>query len=189
MRSRRDAEESDSAPLEVALADAPDMSDILPATPAQRKAKAAGQPWLAPQERDDAGFEDTMPSGPAELSEEPADEEAPPLAKADCVEQSSVAKATPNAEQILLGLREGSWVDLHSKRRWLRAQLIWASTRGTLFMFVSQGGQPHSMTKRICERLITQGLLRPANTSGVVDHALDALLAQSEAPAAFISRI
>ena len=84
--------------------------------------------------------------------------------------------------QIFLGLREGSWVDLHSKRRWLRAQLIWASARGTLFMFVSHGGQPHSMTKRICERLITQGLMRPINTSGVVDHALDALLAQSETP-------
>lgn len=187
VRSRRDAEESDAAPLEVALADAPDMSDILPATPEQRKAKAAGQPWLAPQELDDAGFEDTMPSGPAELNDEPANDEALPLAETDSVEQSSAVQASPNAEQVLLGLREGSWVDLHSKRRWLRAQLIWASTRGTLFMFVSHGGQPHSMTKRICERLITQGLMRPVNTSGVVDHALDTLLAQSKAPAALSS--
>jgi hypothetical protein len=187
VRSRRDAEESDNAPLEVALDDAPDMGDILPATPEQRKAKAAGQPWLAPQELDDAGFENTMPSGPAELNDEPADEEASPLAETDSVEPSSAEQSGPNAEQILLGLREGGWVDLHSKRRWLRAQLIWASTRGTLFMFVSHGGQPHSMTKRICERLITQGLMRPVNTSGVVDHALDALLAQSKAPAALSS--
>ncbi|WP_395058695.1 DUF1631 family protein [Polaromonas sp.] len=187
VRSRRDAEESDAAPLEMALDDAPEMSEILPATPEQRKAKTAGQPWLAPRELDDAGFEDTLPSGPAELNEEPIDEEMSLAAGADCKEQSSAANTSPNAEQVLFGLREGSWVDLHSKRRWLRAQLIWASTRGTLFMFVSQGGQPHSMTKRICERLITQGLLRPVNTSGVVNQALDALLSQSETPAALNS--
>ena len=79
------------------------------------------------------------------------------------------------AEQILFGLQAGHWVDLYSKRRWLRAQLIWASTKGTLFMFVSHGGQPHSMTKRSCVRLIRERLLRPVETHGVVAEALHRL--------------
>jgi hypothetical protein len=66
-------------------------------------------------------------------------------------------------------------VDLYSKRQWLRAQLVWASSHATLFMFVSHGGQPHSMTKRSCEKLIAQRLLRPVNAQGVVAQALDAV--------------
>ena len=43
---------------------------------------------------------------------------------------------------------------------------MWARTLGTLLMLVSQGGQPHSMSKRICKRLITHGLLRFVNGLG-----------------------
>jgi hypothetical protein len=185
VRSRRDAAESAPAPLEVAQAEAeePDLSDILPATPEQRKARAASQPWLAQRELDAAGFEEAAPSGADELNLEPSDvEPAPPPAAEDSVPQTSAAGDTPSPEQILLGLREGSWVDLYSKRRWLRAQLIWTSNRGALFMFVSQGGQPHSMTKRSCERLIRGHLLRPVETHGVVAQALDSLV-KDAAPA------
>ena len=179
VRSRRDAVESEAAPLEVALADAPDLSDILPATPEQRKAKAAGQPWMAPQELDDAGFEETLPSGPAELGED-SDPEISVLPVMDEAEDGPEPETDElSAGQLLASLREGSWVDLHSKRRWLRAQLIWASSRGTLFMFVSHGGQPHSMTKRSCEKLIRQGLLRPVQTHGVVAQALDQLVREA----------
>ncbi len=83
-------------------------------------------------------------------------------------------------DQVLAGLREGCWVDLYSKRRWLRAQLIWASTKGTLFMFTSQGGQPHSMTRRSCERLIRERLLRPVDAHSVVAHAIEHLAQQPE---------
>ena len=185
VRSRRDAAESAPAPLEVALAEAeePDLSDILPATPEQRKARAASQPWLAQRELDAAGFEEAAPSGADELDAEPSDVEPAPLPVAeDSVQQTPAAGDTPSPEQILLGLREGSWVDLYSKRRWLRAQLIWTSNRGALFMFVSQGGQPHSMTKRSCERLIRGHLLRPVETHGVVAQALDSLV-KDAAPA------
>lgn len=177
VRSRRDAVESEAAPLEVALADVSDMGELLPATPEQRKAKPAGQPWMAPRELDDAGFEETLPSGPAELGDDsdPGISVLPVMD--DAQEEGPEAETDPvSAEQLLAGLREGSWVDLHSKRRWLRAQLVWASTRGTLFMFVSHGGQPHSMTKRSCEKLIRQGLLRPVQTHGVVAQALDQLV-------------
>lgn len=181
VRSQRDAAESDHAPLEVELTepDSPDLSDILPATPEQRKAKAAGQPWLAPQELDNAGFEDTMPSGPADLSPTPDDEPAITISGDEDDENEQIHAADDEQrkpEDILMGLREGSWVDLYSKRSWLRAQLIWASNRGTLFMFVSHGGQPHSMTKRSCVRLIKDRLLRPVETHGVVAQALDNLV-------------
>ena len=180
VRSRRDAEESEAAPLEVTMADMPDMSDILPATPEQRKAKAAGQPWLAPHELDDAGFEETLVSGPAELGDD-SDPQISLLPAGDDAGNDTPESVTDpaSAGQVLAGLREGSWVDLHSKRRWLRAQLIWASTRGTLFMFVSHGGQPHSMTKRSCEKLIRQGLLRPVLTHGVVAQALGQLVREA----------
>ena len=191
VRSRRDAAESSTAPLEAAPGDtdtpdfseAPDLSDLLPATPEQRMAKAAGQPWMAPQELDDAGFEDTLPSGPAELSATPDDGPAAPRQDAGYEQIQAQAPAEDAderpAEEILMGLREGSWVDLYSRRHWLRAQLIWASTRGTLFMFVSHGGHPHSMTKRSCERLIKDRLLIPVETHGVVGHALDHLVRQA----------
>jgi hypothetical protein len=73
---------------------------------------------------------------------------------------------------LLAGLQEGSWVDLFADKRWLRARLAYSSARGTLFMFVSQGGQPHSMTRRICERLLRERLLRPVQMHGVVAHAI-----------------
>ena len=177
VRSRRDAAESEPIPLETAPDEACDLSDMLAATPSQRTAKASGQPWLAPQELNNTGFEDTLPSGPAALAAQPREADPAPSAADDRV-QASAAEHERSAEQILLGLREGNWVDLYSKRRWLRAQLIWASSRGTLFMFVSHGGRPHSMTRRSCERLIKGRLLRPVASHGVVDQALDALLVE-----------
>ena len=84
-------------------------------------------------------------------------------------------RATEQATEVLSRFKTGCWVDLYSKRQWQRAQLIWASSHATLFMFISHGGQPQSMTKRSCEKLIAQRLLRPVDTQGVVAQALDAL--------------
>ena len=115
------------------------------------------------------------------------------LAVARPVDDSPAGSAAPQptiagAEAVLFGLRTGGWVDLYSKRRWLRAQLIWTSTRATLFIFLSHGRQPHSMTKRSCEKLLMQRLLRPVDTHAVVGQALDAVAsevaAKTGAPAA-----
>ncbi len=198
LKSRRDAQESGVAPLEAEeLSGAP---EALPATPEQRRAKAAAHPWLARDELDAAGFEDTLPTAPGDLAPleeeqeyekpaamqaaEPAAEEIDSSHAELIAEQESSANGAPaldqeDAERVLLGLRSGHWVDLYSRRRWLRAQLIWASTRGTLFMFVSHGGQPHSMTKRSCERLIRERLLRPVDSHGVIAQALDAVASEA----------
>ncbi len=205
LKSQRDAEESGAAPL---------GPEDLPATPEQRRARVAAHPWLGREDLDAAGFEDTLPSAPGDLS--PLDDAeadasdaaalqaqgldspttaiitASPAATRPAAEAPSAALPQPvpaaapkpamdeaEAEQLLLSLRAGGWVDLYSKRRWLRAQLIWASTKGTLFMFVSHGGQPHSMTKRSCERLLRERLLRPVDTHGVVAQALDTVALQA----------
>jgi hypothetical protein len=89
-----------------------------------------------------------------------------------------------SAEDIMRSLHTGAWVDLSYKGQWLRAQLIWASAKGTLYMFESHGGQPHSMTRRSCEKLVRERLLRLVNTTGVVVQALDALARDDEEVAA-----
>jgi uncharacterized membrane protein YgcG len=193
LKSQRDAEESGAVPLE---------PEELPATPEQRRAKAAAHPWLARDELDAAGFEDTLPTAPGDLMPleeehehfaapqvaQPAEEEldsshAELIAEQEASPNAAPALAQGDAERLLMSLRAGHWVDLYSRRRWLRAQLIWASTKGTLFMFVSHGGQPHSMTKRSCERLLRERLLRPVDNQGVVAQALDAVALDVASPA------
>ena len=199
-KSEQDAQESGLVPL---------AAEELPATPAQRRAKAAAQPWLGRDAMDAAGFEETLPTAidelaplePAALPETSAEtltgtlaetgvgentdttEHPAPAQETDALLADSAAAETV-AEQTLRNLRAGNWVDLYSRRHWLRAQLIWVSAKGTLFMFVSHGGQPHSMTKRSCERLIRERLLRPVDDHGVVAQALDALSSEVASQAA-----
>ena len=116
---------------------------------------------------------------PASTKEESTGE---PISLADLPDATVPLPAEHHSEQakeqaaiVLSRLRTGCWVDLYSKRQWLRAQLVWASSHATLFMFISHGGRPHSMTKRSCEKLIAQRLLRPVDTQGVVAQALDAV--------------
>ena len=169
------------------------------------KIRADAQPlWMGRDDLDAAGFEDTVPSFPAPLATDAevsavasaqlaqplpgvaADvsiqELVEPSANSAAPAQATVHTAAPDdactkeqAQAMLLALRAGNWVDLYSKRRWLRAQLVWASTKSTLFMFLSHGGQPHSMTSRSCEKLMMQNLLRPVDTRGVVAQALNAV--------------
>ncbi len=142
---------------------------------------------MSPRERDAAGFEDTLPTEAAPLLDESgscgeklvAAGPAPVTGAADAV---TTAATRNDAQTVLARLREGDWIDLYSRRSWHRAQLVWAGSRGALFMFVSHGGRPHSMTKRICERLISNNYLRPVHAHDVVARALDAL-DQDDVPA------
>jgi hypothetical protein len=211
LKSQRDAEEPEALAL---------PTEALAATPEQRRARAAALPWLARDELDAAGFEDTLPTALDELA--PLEEElevqqtqeeraaaaasllapttaasaapdpAAPFAEA-AAEPDAPPPPSPTVNQalapsdaealLLLSLRPGGWVDLYSRQRWLRAQLIWASSHATLFMFVSHGGQAHSMTRRSCERLIEARLLRPVETHGVVAQALDGVMKAAAPPA------
>ncbi len=174
-------------------------------TPLERleKIRADAQPlWMGKGDLDAAGFEDTLPSESIPLEAAPAETVPVSVAQAAAAlaigtprsDTEGLTESFVNAEQhlaapqeaaqactkeeaqaMLLGLRAGNWVDLYSRRRWLRAQLVWASSKSTLFMFLSHGGQPHSMTNRSCEKLMMQNLLRLVDTRGVVAQALNAV--------------
>lgn len=162
--------------LHAELAAAPLDEDLKPA-PAQ-KPQAREDLWMESEELRACGFEDTLPSDYAALEPEPR-----PSPGGLAVTGAPMTAA--QADALVATLQEGSWVDLFSKQRWRRARLTWASARRTLFMFVSHGGRPHSMTRRSLERLVTNRLLRPVDSHEVVQHALDALgRPESEALAA-----
>jgi hypothetical protein len=140
---------------------------------------------MSPHELDAAGFQETLPTDMGALlagnHEDDPDQAAPDLAPSPAARPPSGAtQAEVDPEQVLQDLREGDWVDLYSRRQWLRAQLVWAGSKGTLFMFVSHGGRPHSMTRRICERLIRERFLRPVQPQGVLAQALGLLEAETE---------
>jgi hypothetical protein len=146
---------------------------LAPAAPA----RLPGQPWMAAQELHAAGFEEAAPSdfGPLHASAS----NRPPHASAQ-----AQALGEPEAERIVSGLAPGCWVDLYSRQQWRRAHLKWASDKRTLFMFVSHGGQPHSMTRRSLQRLIRERLVRTVDAGAVLPRALAQLTEQAPAAAA-----
>jgi hypothetical protein len=72
-------------------------------------------------------------------------------------------------------LTPGSWVEFYQEGQWTRAQLAWASPQGTMFLFQGQGGRTHSMTRRLVEKLLREGVIIEVADQGVVEGALDAV--------------
>jgi hypothetical protein len=174
-KHRRQAFQAEPAPTQ-------EQEDDLRPAPAQ-KPRAREELWLRDGELRACGFEDTLPSDYGGLEpSSPAGAATPaPVGNAGTVQPipvvtvAGVPLSPSQADALIASLEEGCWVDLFSKQRWRRARLTWASTQGTLFMFVSHGGRPHSMTKRSLQRLVINRLLRPVDSREVVQHALDAL--------------
>lgn len=135
----------------------PQLDEALLSTRRQQPRPPGGAPWLTPKELHAAGFEEERTSAPAPL-------------------EATTADAETGA--IIAGLRQGCWVDLYVREGWRRASLSWVSSRQTLFMFVSNGRQPHSMTRRSLERLVRERLLRPVDAAAVVPRAIEALSQQ-----------
>jgi hypothetical protein len=128
--------------------------------------------WLARQELRTAGFEDTQPGAfTLQAERDAAPDDAAPVTEND-------------AELALADLVPGCWVDLFARQQWRRARMVWAAERGTLFMFVSTGGQPHSMTRRSMQRLLRERMLRPVAREGVVPRALQRIAQQPVAATA-----
>ncbi len=188
-RMRTDATNSGHAPLIEGL-DNGTSFERPPSDPSQTpRPKAAELPWLAPKELAQAGFEATVlePFEAEESSKLPleAAEEAPEPQAAKPARPRKTTKPIQLTDEqvvaVLGSIRTGDWVDLLSDGHWLRAQLIWASAMGTLFMFTSRGGRAHSMTKRSCERLVRTRGLRPVENRPVVKAALDKLVERDAA--------
>jgi hypothetical protein len=125
--------------------------------------RVADEVWLAPRELSACGFGDTVHANHrARWTELPEAE----------------------ADAMLARLAPGCWIDLYSRQHWHRAQLTWANAKGTLFMFVSDGGRPHSMTRRSLQRLLRGRLVRPVAGHQVVQHAIDTLAQLQRQPMA-----
>jgi hypothetical protein len=109
--------------------------------------------WLDQQEAQESGYL-------------PEDATAP--------EQPASPHAQDEPEPVPAGeMKTGTWVELMVKEQWVRAQLTWASPHATLFMFTSQKGTAHSMSRRTLDRLRAQGLVKIVAERNVVDEALD----------------
>ncbi len=102
-----------------------------------------------------------------------ADDEsvAPDYLSPDGPESVPTTQAPWSARELSVGL----WVELLVQGVWLRAQLTWASPHRTLFMFISQGGLAHAMSRRTMERLRMKGAIRFVSDGHVLDNALDAV--------------
>jgi hypothetical protein len=111
--------------------------------------------WLDSREAAESGYlaDEALSAGSPASADAMADETAVPARAAE--------------------MRTGTWVELMVKDQWLRAQLTWASPHATLFMFTSQAGSAHSMSRRTLDRLRAQGLIKVVAERNVVDEALD----------------
>lgn len=210
LNMRRVKNNRDAQPSEFVVVD-----DMPPqATPEQRLAKRKDQPWLGKADAIAFGFEDTFvdtqdepmyldePLGNADQVQVntqthqpsaalPAEMfDAPPLAQKPIKPTAAAPARAMEPEQAMQALKVGVWVDLYSQEQWTRAQLIWVNEKSTFFMFSSHGGQPHSMTRRRCERLVADNLLRPLQMHGVVEQALHSVTGQlldASQPAALLA--
>lgn len=54
----------------------------------------------------------------------------------------------------------GTWVELRSERQQVRTKLTWVSPQQSLFLFTAEDGSTQSMTRRMRDKLLSQGQLR-----------------------------
>jgi hypothetical protein len=116
--------------------------------------------WLDSKEAQESGF---------------VEDEGYPTQQAAAPQEAVAAQAAPpDAAAGRPGeWHTGIWVELLVGREWVRAQLTWASPHSTLFMFTSQSGSAHSMSRRTLDRLWAQGQIKVVADRNVVDDALD----------------
>ena len=119
--------------------------------------------WMAEQEAQESGFFNDDAYLPSDAAAAAAAAQPPPPPTAAPLPPTATAQE----------LRTGTWCELHVNHQWTRVQLTWASPHATLFMFTSQAGTAHSMSRRTLDRLRAQGLLRVVADRPVIDEALD----------------
>ena len=68
--------------------------------------------------------------------------------------------AAPQDNPLDAALVAGVWVELITDHGAVRTQLTWANPHGTLFLFTAADGSTQSMTRRMLDRLVSEGSLR-----------------------------
>lgn len=135
--------------------------DLPPSEPPARVPPAAAlrppeQPWMTAEDLLAAGFEDAQLPGQQPTPAQPLPEQA--------------------VADVIAALEPGRWVDLHARQQWRRARLAWAAEQGSLFLFMSHGGKAHAITRSSLQRRVRDQLLRPVDSDGVVQRALQRLM-------------
>ncbi|CAN7490673.1 DUF1631 family protein [Acidovorax sp. LjRoot194] len=89
------------------------------------------------------------------LQQEPAP--APEVAEEpqDSAQAPAEALPDPYADFVI-----GAWVELVTNGRLVRTQLTWSSPHGTLFLFTAPDASTQSMTRRMRDKLASEGALR-----------------------------
>jgi hypothetical protein len=151
---------------------------------AARTLRAASQPvsatWLAPEEARESGFMDDMGGEPDVQFSATVPAEFPSTEPMGLIDRGSETEPMPMEHGAAAGLaldqlRPGSWVELQVSGQWVRLQLAWVNEQATLCLFSSSNGSNHSMTRRMFDRLVSQGQLRLVSQGGVVERAFDAV--------------
>jgi hypothetical protein len=83
-----------------------------------------------------------------------------PVAEVSGTEPPDSALAAPVDDSLYADFVVGVWVELITNRRAVRTQLTWASPHGTLFLFTAADGSTQSMTRRMRNKLASEGFLR-----------------------------
>lgn len=92
---------------------------------------------------------------------------------------SSYRTETPH-RGTLPALTLGAWVEMnHPPGHLQRAELIWISPHGTMYLFKNGEGQSTSLSKSMCEHLFQQQRLRVIAMNSMVDDALDTVMAKA----------
>ena len=133
-------------------------------TPACAAVAATPKLWVAPSEVAASGFmvEELLlpdPSLPGNLIVDEENDTGPGVAN------DGDATTLPS----------GCWVDLDLDTGRIRTQLVWASPKGTLYLFCSAEGRHKSMSRESLDALMAHGLVHRLQPTDVLGSALDAL--------------
>ncbi len=116
----------------------------------------------APRAADAAAATDSARARLAEVEAEAAAlaaaaAEAAAVVPAEDSAQAPVADAAPDpyADFVI-----GAWVELVTNGRVVKTQLTWASPHGTLFLFTAADASTQSMTRRMRDKLASEGMLK-----------------------------
>jgi hypothetical protein len=102
-------------------------------------------------------------SGPVFKTTAPQKTASAPLDETEAVVPAPMAAHASMGQSKPADVAEwplGTWVELCNERQQLRTKLTWVSPQQSLFLFTAEDGSTQSMTRRMRDKLLTQGQLR-----------------------------